>query len=153
MDFFDSDKNGMVKAKEMVKRFTASRGVREEDLSLPSLAIVTFSRRMLDGLVGIFGGIKSGSWLGRNPNLFLAALDDRSFVLARSPLGAPMAAILLEELVAFGVRRAIFLGYCGSIQKDIGLGEIVLPVQVVREDGTSYHYLPGERSANLTVGF
>jgi len=143
VDFFDPDREGIVRAKEMVKRFTASRGVRESDLSLPSLAIVTFSRRVLEGLVRVFGGIKSGPWLGRNPNLFLAAVDERSLVLTKSPLGAPIAAILLEELVAFGVRRAVFLGHCGSIQDDVGLGEIVLPAQVVREDGTSYHYLPG----------
>ena len=34
------------------------------------------------------------------------------------------------------------MGYCGSIQDDVGIGEIVLPTRAVREEGTSYHYLP-----------
>jgi len=142
MDFFDPDREGVVKAREMVKLFTTSQSVREEDLSLPSLAIVTFSRRMLDGLVRVLGGNRLESWRGRNPNLFLAAVNNRPFVLTKSPLGAPSAVILLEELLVFGVHRALFVGYCGSIQEDIGLGEIVLPTQAVREEGTSYHYLP-----------
>jgi uridine phosphorylase len=50
--------------------------------------------------------------------------------------------MLLEELVAYGVKRAVFLGYCGAIQDHLSFGDIVLPTRAVREDGTSYHYLP-----------
>ncbi len=142
MDFFDPEIEGMVKAREMVKLFTASRGVKEEDLSLPSRAIVTFSRRMLDGLVRVAGGKRCESWCGRNPRLFLVTRGNGPVVLTTSPYGAPSAVMLLEELIAFGVNRVVFVGYCGSIQEGIGLGEIVLPTRAVREEGTSYHYLP-----------
>lgn len=142
MDFFDPETEGMVKAREMVKFFTLSRGVRERDLSLPPVAIVTFSRRMLDGLVRVARAKRSESWRGRNPSLFLAMVGNGPVVVTKSPYGAPSAAILLEELAAFGVKRAVFMGYCGSIQDEVGLGEIVLPTRAVREDGTSYHYLP-----------
>ncbi len=142
MDFFDPESDGIVQPREMVKLFTTSRGVREEDLSLPSVAIVTFSRRMLDGFVQVAGGNRFESWRGRNSGLFLATVGDRAIVLTKSPQGAPNAVILVEELVAFGVRRAIFVGYCGSIQSEVAIGDLVLPTQAVREEGTSYHYLP-----------
>jgi uridine phosphorylase len=58
------------------------------------------------------------------------------------PQGAPSAAMTLEELIAFGVEEAICWGYCGSLQEDIGVGEVVLPSSAIREEGTSYHYLP-----------
>jgi len=70
-------------------------------------------------------------------------VGDRTVVLTKSPCGAPSAVILLEELAAFGVSRTVHVGYCGSIQEEVGLGDIVLPSHAVREDGTSYHYLPG----------
>ena len=55
--------------------------------------------------------------------------------------------MLLEELVAFGVRCIILLGYCGAIQKGVFIGDLVLPLEAIREEGTSYHYLPkGEKS-------
>ncbi len=142
MDFFDSEKESRVKAREMVKLFTISHGVSEQDLSLPPLAIVTFGRRMLNGLVHMARGSRIEAWHGRNPSLFLAKVGKRRVVLTRSPYGAPGAVILLEELIAFGVRQIVFVGYCGSIRDEVGLGEIVLPTAAVREEGTSYHYLP-----------
>jgi uridine phosphorylase len=142
MDFFDPEKDTLVSSREMVKLFTLSRCGSEGDLSLPSLAVISFSPRMLEGLVRVLGGTKSEEWRGRNPSLFLAKVGQRPVVLTKSPVGAPGAAILLEDLAAFGVDCAIFLGYCGSINVDIGLGEIVLPTQALREEGTSYHYLP-----------
>jgi uridine phosphorylase len=64
------------------------------------------------------------------------------------PQGAPSAAMTLEELIAFGVEEAICWGYCGSLQKDIGVGEAVLPSSAIREEGTSYHYLPETAEAS-----
>lgn len=142
MNFFDPETEGVVKAREMVKHFTTSGGGREEDLLLPSCSIVTFSRRMLDGIVRVAGGKRSEPWRRRNPRLFSATVGNRSVVLTMSPYGAPSAVMLLEELIAFGVNRAVFVGYCGSIQDTVGLGEIVLPSNAIREEGTSYHYLP-----------
>jgi len=56
--------------------------------------------------------------------------------------------MLLEELVAFGVRRIVLLGYCGAIQKGVSIGDVILPMEAIREEGTSYHYLPeGEKSS------
>jgi purine-nucleoside phosphorylase len=142
MEFFDPETEGMVNAREMVKLFTESRGVREEDLSLPSRAIITFSRRMFNGLVQLTGANRFGPWRGRNPSLFLTSATQHPLALTMSPYGAPGAVMLLEELIAFGVDRVAFTGYCGSIQDGVELGGVVLPTRAVREEGTSYHYLP-----------
>ena len=144
MGFYDPDTVGMVSPREMVKAFTTFRGVREENLSLPSSAIITFSLRMLNDLVRVADGNAFESWYGRNTRLFQAKVGDYPIVLTMAPHGAPSAVILLEELIAFGVERAVFVGYCGSIQDRVRLGEIVLPIDTVREEGTSYHYVPVE---------
>ena len=52
-----------------------------------------------------------------------------------------------EELAAFGMRQALFIGYCGSLQPGVRAGDIICPTQAVREEGTSYHYLPPESPA------
>jgi uridine phosphorylase len=142
MDFFDSESESMVNPREMVRLFTSAHGVTEEDLSLPPVAIVSFSPRVLRTLVQRAGGKRLMPWHGRSRWLYAADTHDRPVLLAQSPCGAPGAVILLEELFAFGVRRAVFVGYCGSIQEDVGIGEIVLPTRAIREEGTSYHYLP-----------
>jgi uridine phosphorylase len=60
--------------------------------------------------------------------------------------GAPYAAMLLETLVAAGVRQVIVLGWCGSIDTRIAIGDIVIADAALSEDGTSplYGLRPGQ---------
>ena len=57
-------------------------------------------------------------------------------------IGAPSAAILIEELASFGVRRFISVGTAGALQKDLILGTTVVCDRAIRDEGTSYHYMP-----------
>jgi uridine phosphorylase len=55
-----------------------------------------------------------------------------------------MAVMLLEQLIALGARRLLYLGFCGALIPSYRIGDLFLPVQAVREEGTSYHYLPSD---------
>jgi purine-nucleoside phosphorylase len=55
-------------------------------------------------------------------------------------VGAPYAVMLLENLVAWGARRIIFIGWCGGISDGVRIGDIVLPTAAVIDEGTSKHY-------------
>ena len=57
-------------------------------------------------------------------------------------IGAPSAAILLEKLAAFGVKNFIAIGTAGALQKELKLGNIVVCDRAIRDEGTSYHYIP-----------
>lgn len=59
--------------------------------------------------------------------------------------GAPGAAVTLEELHAMGCEKFIICGGAGSIKKDSKIGELIVPVSAVRDEGTSYHYLEPSR--------
>ena len=59
--------------------------------------------------------------------------------------GAPGAAVTLEELHAMGCEKFIICGGAGSIKKDSKVGELIVPVSAVRDEGTSYHYLEPSR--------
>lgn len=58
---------------------------------------------------------------------------------------APGAAVTIEELHAMGCDKFIICGGAGSIKKDSKVGEIIIPVSAVRDEGTSYHYLEPSR--------
>jgi uridine phosphorylase len=57
-------------------------------------------------------------------------------------MGAPMAAMLLEQLIALGARRFLYLGFCGALDATYTIGDLFMPTTAIREEGTSYHYLP-----------
>lgn len=60
-------------------------------------------------------------------------------------VGAPTAGALLEELIAHGCRKFIACGGAGVLDGEIARGHVVLPTSAVRDEGTSYHYLPPSR--------
>jgi uridine phosphorylase len=60
-------------------------------------------------------------------------------------IGAPFGAAMLEEAIAKGVRRFIACGGAGVLNREIAVGHVVIPTSAVRDEGTSYHYLPPSR--------
>ncbi|MBI4620546.1 MAG: nucleoside phosphorylase [Desulfobacterales bacterium] len=71
-------------------------------------------------------------------------LNGNRFSIAGPAMGAPIAVILMERLIAMGARNIVGIGSCGSLQKDIRVGEYIIPDKAVIEEGTSQHYLLDE---------
>jgi uridine phosphorylase len=63
-----------------------------------------------------------------------------SFAISGPFLGAPHAVMGMENLVALGARRIWALGWCGSLQPDLRIGDLILPTTALSEEGTSQHY-------------
>ena len=66
--------------------------------------------------------------------------------------GAPIIAAVLEELIAFGVQRFVSIGLAGGLQSDLHSGDVVIADCALRDEGTSYHYLPSARSVDADPG-
>ena len=60
-------------------------------------------------------------------------------------IGGPLAAALLEEAIGFGCRKFIVCGGCGVLEKGLAVGQLVVVSAALRDEGTSYHYLPTGR--------
>ena len=79
----------------------------------------------------------------RRQRLFHAELyaGERLF-LAGPAVGAPMAVICLEKLIALGARRIVLYGWCGSLTPTLRIGDCLMPTDALSEEGTSAHYQP-----------
>jgi uridine phosphorylase len=64
--------------------------------------------------------------------------------LARLPIGAPAAAIAVEELSARGAELFIGVGTVGAIDERLAAGDLVVCSAALRDEGTSHHYAPPE---------
>lgn len=60
-------------------------------------------------------------------------------------VGAPLAAAFLEEVIALGVSKVIACGGCGALDPTVDVGHPMIVESAVRDEGTSYHYLPPGR--------
>lgn len=76
--------------------------------------------------------------------------DGERILLVSPATGAAGAVCDMELLIASGIRKIVAFGTCGRLDKNIAKNTIVLPVAAIREEGTSYHYLPdsGEIATN-----
>ena len=57
---------------------------------------------------------------------------------------APGAAGTIEELRAMGCEKFVICGGTGCLE-NIALGKVIIPTSAVRDEGTSYHYIPPAR--------
>jgi len=57
-------------------------------------------------------------------------------------IGAPSAVIALEELIMCKADTFIRVGTCGSLQKEIDIGDLIVPTAACRSEGTSERYVP-----------
>jgi uridine phosphorylase len=61
----------------------------------------------------------------------------RPLTIQSTGMGGPSAAIVLQELVELGVRRAIRVGTCGAVDDGLELGDLVVARAALSLDGTS----------------
>jgi uridine phosphorylase len=66
---------------------------------------------------------------------------------ARLPIGAPVVAIVMEELAALGVKTFVGVGTAGGLSPALEVGQEVLCSAALRDEGTSHHYVPSGRWA------
>ncbi|MFC2070803.1 nucleoside phosphorylase [Chloroflexota bacterium] len=73
--------------------------------------------------------------------------DNRVGIIGNFGFGAPIVVTVLEELIAFGVKRFISIGLAGTLQKNLKAGDVVVCEKAIRDEGTSYHYLEPSKYA------
>ena len=72
--------------------------------------------------------------------LYPADPSSQGISLAGPVVGAPYAVMVLETLIAWGARKIIFLGWCGSISDKVKIGDIIVATSAIIDEGTSGHY-------------
>ena len=78
----------------------------------------------------------------------LKETGNRVAIIGNFGIGAPQAVIHLEEFIEWGVRRFVSVGTAGSLQRELRVGDLVLCVRAIRDEGSSHHYLPPSRYAH-----
>jgi len=116
-------------------------------INIPAHCVLCFFQDVISGLGarGLLRPIYSlGSEIGPNP-VYTLDIDGRPLALVHPGLGAPLAGAFLDELIALGCRHFIACGGAGVLDRALVVGHVIVPTTAVRDEGTSYHYLPPAR--------
>lgn len=119
-------------------------------VNAPEHCVISFFGEVIEKLhaEGQLKEIVSHRWEDKNRPLYEMSVDGRRLAVMHSGVGAPLAAGLLEEVIARGCRKFIACGGCGVLDRQLAVGHLLVPLSAVRDEGTSYHYLPPGREAN-----
>lgn len=107
----------------------------------PEGIILCYQRRLLNHVMDV-EGLNPEELRTYRGLVTLPSTDHRVGVLGGFGIGAPVAAVLLEELIALGTRRFISIGTAGSLQRFCPVGHTIVCERAVRDEGVSHHYLP-----------
>ena len=122
-----------------------------EPMDVPEECVICFFAEVIDDLAQENGArviAHSVSEIGQHP-VYEMDFEGRRLVFFHPGIGAPLAAALLEEMIARGCRKFVACGGCGVLDKKIAVGHLLLPVSAIRAEGTSYHYLPPSREVQM----
>ena len=116
-------------------------------MPLPELAIACFFKEVVEGVVQrdrLIPRTTLRGEMGEHP-VYEVAYREQRIAMFHPGVGAPVAAGLLEAVIAHGAKVIVVCGGAGALDPAIPLGQVIVPTAALRDEGTSYHYLPPSR--------
>jgi uridine phosphorylase len=116
-------------------------------IDAPEQCVICFFMEVIEQVVKEHNGrvIKEARWEDGMHYLYEIDIDGKRLAVMNPGVGGPIAAGLLEWAIALGCRTFIACGGAGVLDRAITVGHLVVPTSAVRDEGTSYHYLPPGR--------
>lgn len=137
---YDSNTEAVIEPDQIVKPLEG----------MPEHGVICFFQDVIDhfaaeGRLTLLTNLRSE--MGDHP-VYAFTYGDQSVALFQPGMGAPFAAVLLDEVIALGCRKFVACGGAGVLDRDIALGHLLIPTCAIRDEGTSYHYLPPAREVD-----
>jgi uridine phosphorylase len=123
-----------------------------DSIDMPAHVVLCFFQEVIARVVAEHDAVVIDRMISEIGEVPIYELDygGRRLALAHPGVGAPLAGAFLEELIARGGRSFVACGGAGVLVPDVALGHVVVPTAAVRDEGTSYHYLPASRAVEPT---
>ena len=127
----------------------ARRQKRLPEGKIPSICILDPDGDLVDYLYATEQAQVDANWACYHTKLHTFTRNEIEFGIVGRVVGAPFAVLVAEELFASGCELIISITSAGQI---VSLGQppyVVLIEEALRDEGTSYHYLPPSPYATL----
>ena len=106
--------------------------------------VITFFPEVIEKLIDEEEIVLDTTIPGENPVLLYRFIDD-DVLITLGQVGCPACAGNLDRFYAMGIRKVMFCGGGGVLDKDIEVGQLLLVDGAIRDEGFSYHYVAPSR--------
>jgi uridine phosphorylase len=146
-----TDEPALFRPENLLDRAAAMLGRTQG--SIPACCLLDFDGELVPTAVKHFDAKPCSVWACFHTKLFRLRQGETEIGLIAGTVGAPFAVLVSEQLIASGCRHIIGYASSGAVADGLQLPCLVIPDRALRDEGTSYHYLPPsmwvEASGNL----
>ena len=136
------------RAADLVESVRASRHRPEGDV--PEICVLEFDGDLTDKLQARGELEPCDTWPCFHTTMRRWASDGLSCGIISRTIGGPYTVLVAEQLAVCGVKLIVGLASAGRLDSNIPLPAIVLADEAIRDEGTSYHYLPPSETVKAT---
>jgi len=104
----------------------------------PEGVIICYDRKLMQNIVEKQKAKKLNFFMG--DFYLLPETKNKLGIIGNFGIGSSVSAIVLEELIACGIKKFVTIGAAGALNRHLEIGDIVLPDRAIRDEGTSHHY-------------
>lgn len=144
LEEFDNNRRAIINPEDLIE---ALPGFPETVVSCFDHA--TFERMLADFQHDL---LTSTSMANIEIPIYRIVVKGTPIALFNAPVGASACVAILEDLIAFGMKKLVLFGTCGVLDETIKETSIIVPQMAIRDEGTSYHYLPASDEIEVNVG-
>jgi len=130
------------KGREIIKPSDFKRGVVEAKSESCSKYLVTFTEIAMNHAKQLLENVEIKAKCTHVYQAFVGEYQGEKIYVLNPYFGAPASVFALELAIASGGKRFLVVGEAGAIKTGINIGDVILPTWALREEGTSYHYMP-----------
>lgn len=146
-----SDDEPICTPSDTIRYVAENRKVSLDALKVPQRLLMTYQRSAYECAKNLING-KSVEWMyGESQPFCIGRFNDVEIGVGRFWIGAPAAAFTLEEAIACEAKTIFEVGVSGALQTFLQPGDMVVVTEAIRDEGTSYHYLPPEVKAEAST--
>ncbi|MBL8026438.1 MAG: nucleoside phosphorylase [Fibrobacteres bacterium] len=120
------------------------------DIKLPSICILDPDGDIVRNLISSGRGHLNASWACYHTQLYNFEHEEISFGVVGCVVGSSFAVLVAEELFASGCELLISITSSGQIVPKQNPPYFILIERALRDEGTSYHYLPPSNYSSIS---
>src|SRR5580700_5387407 len=116
--------------------------------TVPPVCFLEFNGDLTDWLVREGIAKPYDTWACFHTTMFALELEGTQCGLIARTIGAPFAVLIAEQLHAAGAKLIVGLTSAGRVSPNLPLPCLLVVTGAIRDEGTSYHYLPPSREVS-----
>jgi len=139
-----SDDESISKPSDAIRYCAENRKVPIEALKIPQRLVLTYLRSTFQSAKELVKGGQIEWIYGERMPFCIGEFNGKEVGVGQFWIGAPAAVAILEEAIACGVDTIFEVGVAGGIQPYLKPSDMIVVTEAIRDEGTSFHYLPPE---------